>query len=118
MASLVRCLAPLVVLTTACVEPRDRPATWSYLHAAIIEPSCATPTCHGSLGERAGIVLQDPDDAYALMIDERYVVPGSDASPLLYLLEGDERVLMPPDAPLPAVDVDLVRAWILEGAAP
>jgi hypothetical protein len=116
MASVWRCAAPLVVLASACIDSHDRPATWSYVHPAIIEPSCATPTCHGSLAARAGIVLQDADDAYRLLIDERHVVAGSDASPLLYQLEGDERALMPPDAPLPAADVDLVRAWILEGA--
>jgi hypothetical protein len=114
-----RCLPPLVLIcASACVDPQDRPATWSNIHAAIVEPSCATPTCHSSLAARAGIVLQDRDDSYRLLIDQLYVVPGSETSPLLYQLEGDERALMPPDAPLPEVDVDLVRAWIVAGAEP
>jgi hypothetical protein len=108
-----------VVLVAGCIDPDERPATWSYVHAAIIEPGCATPTCHGSLGARAGIVLQERDGAYRLLIDERYVVPGSaSSSRLMFQLEGQETALMPPDAPLPAADVDLVRAWIVDGAPP
>lgn len=118
MASVLRCLAPLLVFAGACIEPQDRPASWSYIHAAIIAPSCATPTCHGALGARGGIVLDDRDDAYERLLGDRYVVPGASTSPLLYQLEGDERQLMPPDAPLPQVDVELIRTWIVEGAAP
>jgi hypothetical protein len=32
------------------------------------------------------------------------------------LLDGDERQRMPPDAPLPADDIELIRTWILAGA--
>lgn len=118
MASPVRRLAPLVALAGACIEPHDRPASWSYIHPAIIAPSCATSACHGELGARGGIVLDDPDDSYELLLGDRYVVPGATTSPLLYQLEGDERQLMPPDAPLPQVDVELIRTWIVEGAEP
>lgn len=113
-------IAVLVAATpvAACIEPDDRPATWSYVHAAIVAPSCATPTCHGDLGERAGLRLQDPAAAHAALQDGRYVIAGDLTSPLLYLLEGDERLRMPPDAPLPAVDIELIRTWIAEGAAP
>jgi hypothetical protein len=101
----------------ACIEPGDRPATWDHVHAAIVAPSCATATCHSDLTERAELSLQDPDEAYDALLDGRYVVPGDQTSALMYLLEGDERVRMPPDAPLPAVDVALIRTWIVEGAA-
>jgi Planctomycete cytochrome C len=114
----VRRAAILVALTAGgCLDPGDRPASWSYIHPAIVVPSCATATCHSALGERAGIVLEDPDDAFALLRDERFVVPGDPTSPLLFVLEGDEQAQMPPDAPLPAVDVDLIRTWIVDGAA-
>lgn len=116
MVSRVRCVVPLVGLAAACIEPHDRPASWSYIHPAIIAPSCATATCHGELGARGGIVLDDRDASYELLLGERYVVPGAGTSPLLYQLEGDERQLMPPDAPLPEVDVELIRTWIVEGA--
>ena len=51
------------------------------------------------------------------LIDRQYVIPGDDSSTLLLLLDGNERTRMPPDAPLPAADIDLVRLWIEQGAA-
>ncbi len=107
----------LAFATSACIEPGDRPPTWSYIHAAIVVPGCATATCHSALAVRAELDLQDPDQAYAAVVDGNFVVPGDLTSPLLFLLEGNERVRMPPDAPLPAVDVALIRTWIEQGAA-
>lgn len=111
--------AAALVLAAACTgDPAERPATWAYLHPAIIAPSCATSSCHSERVETAGVDLSDADRAYADLIARRFVVPGDPASALLPLLEGDERGRMPPDAPLPAADIDLVRAWIEAGAAP
>jgi hypothetical protein len=98
-------------------DPEDRPATWSYIHAAVILPNCATSSCHSALATTAGVVLDDPDVAYHSLIDGNYVVPGDPSSSLMFLLEGDERPRMPPDAPLPAGDVRLIEAWITAGAA-
>jgi len=111
------CVAVLGI-AAACTDPAQRPTTWEYLHPAVIAPSCASATCHSSLAARAGLVLEDRDHAYRLLIDERFVIPGDPASPLMYVLRGDQRVRMPPDAPLPEVDVDLVEAWIVDGASP
>jgi len=96
--------------------PDDRPTSWAYVHAAVIAPSCATSSCHSSLATTAGVALDDRDAAYQVLIDRGYVVPGDPSSTLMFLLEGDERQRMPPDAPLPATDVELVRAWIEAGA--
>ncbi len=108
---------PLVCLAACTGDPSDRPATWSYLHAAIIAPNCATSSCHSSRADTAGVALDDADEAYDVLITRQFVVPGDSASTLLDLLEGNERPRMPPDAPLPAADIDLVRAWIEAGAA-
>ena len=110
-------LTTIFCMLAGCIEASDRPASWSYIHPAIVAPACATSTCHSALSARSGLVLDDPDDAYAALRDERFVIPGDASSPLLFLLDGDERIRMPPDAPLPAVDVDLIRSWIAEGAA-
>lgn len=112
------CAVACVIASGACVSPDERPATWNYVHAAILVPSCATATCHSSIAERGGVVLEDPDDAYQTLIDGGYVVPGDDNSTLLFLLTGEERVRMPPDGPLPEADVELIRTWIREGAEP
>lgn len=104
-------------LTLACAgDPDERPASWSYIHAAIIAPSCATSSCHSARTETAGVALDDPDTAYDVLLGQQFVTPGDPASTLMSLLEGDERRRMPPDAPLPAADIELVRTWIEAGA--
>ena len=35
-------------------EPDDRPASWTYVHAAVIAPNCATSNCHSDLAATAG----------------------------------------------------------------
>jgi hypothetical protein len=107
----------------------DRPATWSYIHEAILAPSCSTPSCHASATAVAGVDLEDREAAYATLVgrgcdDESpaaprgYVDPGHpESSRLLYLLRGDEvRVPMPPDRMLARRDTRLIEAWILDGA--
>lgn len=106
----------LGALTACTSRPDDRPATWSYLHAAVIAPSCATSSCHSERAATAGVVLDDRTWSFRILLDRDFVVPGDPASPLMFLLAGDERPRMPPDAPLPAVDVQLIETWISDGA--
>lgn len=109
----------LTSLVTACAgDPAERPATWTYVHPAIIAPSCATSSCHSALVQTAGIAFDDRETSYDRLIELQFVMPGDPASALLPLLEGDERTRMPPDAPLPAADIALVREWIEGGAPP
>ena len=125
MKSLIRLAAAALVtlaVGSSCDDPSSRNADWEFIHAAIIVPSCATSSCHSSLAKTAGIVLDDVDESYDLLVkgsgsEPAYVVPGNvDTSALLYLLEANYRTLMPPDGPLPDADVDLIRAWIEQGA--
>lgn len=114
-----------------CSELADeRPPTWSYLHAAIIKPSCTTANCHSSLSARAGIDLGDRRDAYLALVGStcdgpalpgepprNFVDPGApETSTLLYMLRAQDAVRMPPDVALPESEVGLVEQWILEGA--
>lgn len=109
----------LAALLAACTgDPGERPVSWAYVHAAIIAPSCATSSCHVERARTAGVALDDADGAYSVLLDRDFVVPGDPSSTLMSLLEGDERRRMPPDAPLPAADIDLIRAWIEAGALP
>ncbi|MFN0246223.1 MAG: c-type cytochrome domain-containing protein [Kofleriaceae bacterium] len=82
----------------------------------MIAPSCATSSCHSARAATAGLTLDDPDGAYRQLLDRGFVVPGDPASSLMALLLGDERRRMPPDAPLPRADIDLIRTWIEDGA--
>ena len=106
----------LLAALASCTDPNERDADWEFIHAAIIEPSCATASCHSSLSKTAGVDLEDVDQAYDFLLDERFVVPFDRNSNLLFLLNGVERPLMPPDGPLPKANVDLVLSWIEEGA--
>lgn len=131
LARVVAALAALTALATAGCGDDDRPATWSYVHAAIIVPACTTSSCHTDFNGVAGVRLADREGAYAILVgrtcdatsdqaaDGNLVVPGSpEGSRLMHLLRGEDVPLaMPPDRPLPDTDIDLIEQWILEGAA-
>ncbi len=122
--------AAALVLLGGCGED-DRPASWSYIHAAIIAPNCTTSSCHTQENAQAGVKLNSADTSYEILVGQRcdpdvppdgnprnYVAPGQpERSHLVYLLIGDEvKRQMPPDRPLPDRDIELVERWILEGA--
>jgi len=92
----------------------DRPAKWSFISATIIEPSCATANCHSDITQRASVNLSDRDVGYKTLIDRRFVLPGdtTNSSALLYLMNGQGSLRMPPDEPLPGADIDLISNWI------
>ncbi len=100
----------------------DRPATWSFVSTAIVEPACGTAGCHSQWSQVAGIVLDSREAGYhaLTMPPDTYgpfIVAGDPAhSQLMFLLRGDEIRIMPPDAPLPTADIDLIAAWIQAGA--
>jgi hypothetical protein len=109
----------------------DRPASFEYIHTAILAPNCATASCHTEAVSQAGVRLHTASAAYAMLvgrpcdgddIDQQaprnFVDPGHpERSRLLYLLRGDEvRRAMPPDRLLPEPDIELIERWILEGA--
>ena len=109
----------LGALASACgIGADQRPADWAYIHAAIVVPSCASASCHGSSTRAGGLDFQDAAATRQKWLDAPYVTPGDPNSPLLYLLEGRERDRMPPSSPLPSADVELIRRWIVEGANP
>jgi len=78
----------------------------------------------------AGVDLSTSPNAYSILTGRicgapprpsdppgNYVFPyAPERSPLLYLLRGDDIDVMPPDSPLPDVEVELVARWILGGA--
>ena len=112
-----------------CGGDDTRPATFSYIHATILRPSCTTSACHSELSATAGLQLDTRAGAYLGLTGRvcgsdapgqpprNLVNPGQpESSRLMYLLLGTEARRMPPDVPLPEADIDLVEQWILEGA--
>lgn len=118
----MRVAAVCALLASACTT-EDRPATWSFISAAIVEPACGTAGCHSQWSQVAGVILDSSDAGYRSLVTmppdgyAPFVIAGKpDQSQLMYLLRGDEIRRMPPDAPLPAADIDLIAKWITAGA--
>jgi hypothetical protein len=110
-------LPALLAFAPACGGADDRPARWSFISAAVVEPACATVNCHSHVSARAGVDLHARDIGYYTLVNELYVIPGDPAeSALLSLLNAQGTRRMPPDAPLPQADIDLIAAWIAAGA--
>jgi Planctomycete cytochrome C len=112
----------LVSLAAAgCGEEVDpRPTSWGYIHAAIVVPTCATIGCHSDFSEQGNLNLEEEQEGYDELLNSlpRRVVPGNPAGSLLMVrLQGIGGQRMPPDAPLPAADVELIGRWIENGAA-
>ena len=127
-----RWLALAAVLAIGACGEDDRPASFEYIHTAILAPSCATASCHTEAVSQAGIRLHTVESAYTMLVGRpcdgdnleeqaprNFVDPGHpERSPLMYLLRGDEvRRAMPPDRLLPDPDIELIERWILEGAS-
>lgn len=94
-----------------------RPQKWSFISAAIIQPSCATANCHSQLAMRSGVALDSVYDGYDQLINRHFVKVGDpDGSALIGLLRGQGSRRMPPDFPLPDLDIALIANWIAAGA--
>ena len=104
-------------ISAGCGGVDDRPAQWSFIAPAIIEPSCATASCHSAVAQRAGVVLDPRDVAFHTLRDRAFVIPNQpDQSEMVALLRAQGSPRMPPDVPLPEVDIELIVKWISNGA--
>lgn len=128
---MIRRVLAIAAVVSGCGDASEPPARWSYLHAAIIAPACATSGCHSKVASTAGINLSDREGAYTILTarvcgeaeppegaPHNLVVPYAPESSRLYLqLLGQNTNRMPPDTALPAVEIALIARWIEEGAA-
>jgi hypothetical protein len=134
-------------LDVACGGATDpRPASWSYLSAAIMQPNCATVSCHGPAAAIAGLDFSTQDRGYTSLMGlwiwivdpngdlnsgckpvestivcprqhRSLVIPFDPAqSRLVHMLRAQGAPRMPPDRPLPEADIRLIENWILSGA--
>jgi hypothetical protein len=95
----------------------DRPAKWSFIAATIVEPTCATASCHSEIVQRAGVDLHERNVGYQILTTRNFVRPGNPgASTIITLMQGKGSLRMPPDFALPDADVDLIARWITDGA--
>lgn len=130
-SALVCSHAVIAAALVACAPLDERPAAWSYVYPAVLEPACATAGCHSAPTALAGLDLSTATGAYTYLTGRicgdpigpgspprNYVDPGSpEYSTLVYQLRGIGRDRMPPDLPLPEGEIQLVERWIRDGAA-
>lgn len=120
-------LLALVACLAGCGGADNRPAKWSYIAPAIIEPNCATVSCHSAVAQRAGVILEPAQTAYTILTNRHFVVvcqsgdttcmdSAAGTSEILSLLRGQGSQRMPPDQALPEVDIHLIQTWIEDGA--
>ena len=86
-------LVPLGLFAAGCGGTADtRPATWSYISSAIVQPSCATANCHSKLAKRSGVVLDGMQDGWSQLVCRHFVVPSMAADSAMIALMNGTRV--------------------------
>jgi Planctomycete cytochrome C len=104
-------------VAAGCGGGDNRPARWSVIAPAIIEPSCATVSCHSAVTARAGVTLEPGDVSFHTVVDRHFVIPGRpDLSEMVALMRAEGSPRMPPDFALPETDIALIERWITNGA--
>jgi hypothetical protein len=133
LVSFLICVAALV----GCGNAEDeREPVWGYISPAIVQPNCATASCHSKGAATAGLDLSTAENGYIsllqLKLAPRGVTPAGgtpnepprqlvlpfnpDESRMVNMLWARGAHRMPPDRPLASADIRLIEKWILNGA--
>lgn len=129
---LVSILALFTVACNSTVEPQPVIATYSAIQTQILKPNCTTSSCHSTLGQRGGLIL-DSAVAYENLVNvipvndaaraaglKRVVPFKPDSSFILIKLTGPrtgEGEQMPySGVHLDETSIAAIRKWITEGA--
>jgi hypothetical protein len=113
--AMYRLVLAAVVASAACTQTdNDRPATLEYITHAILQPSCGQYTCHSSFRRAKGYAFDTIEVARA-SLGPIVNISDPEAS-FLYTVLTRTVKRMPYDAPLPQKDIDLILAWIEDGA--
>ena len=130
LSSRLACLAVFAAALSSVVSgcngtTDDRPPTWSFISATIVEPSCATVNCHSAITHQGGVDLSAREIGYETLVGKNgaggfqtfYVYPNyPQYSPVVNLMNAEGSIRMPPDNPLPQADIQLIESWIADGA--
>lgn len=115
----------------ACGATDDRPHTLEYITQTILAPSCAAAECHSAFKQQVGDQFDTVEATRrTLLLNGLLSYPGDVAEPRSSSLirsmtvglgsildpNSNTMVRMPYDAPMPDADIDLIAAWIGDGA--
>lgn len=124
----------LAAVTGGCGGEEDvRDPVWTYISPAIIQPNCATSSCHSSGTAAAGLDFSTVKDGYYSMLKVKLAPRAAtmgkvepprsivnafnpDQSRVVHMLRASGARRMPPDRPLAEADIALIESWILNGA--
>jgi hypothetical protein len=122
LACLAVVAAALSIVVSGCNgSSDDRPKSWAFISATIMEPSCATVNCHSAITHQGGVDLSAREIGYETLVGKPgdggfqtfYVYPGyPQFSPVVNLMNAEGSTRMPPDNPLPQADIQLIENWI------
>jgi hypothetical protein len=109
----------------ACVEtlvpdcaPLYEPV-FEQVYTRTLKPGCAVEgnSCHSGSSAKAGLRMDDIDEAYELLVTGGRVVPGDASCSLVVArLAGANGGFMPPGNPLDEAERCAVETWIEDGA--
>ena len=100
------------VFVVGCGTSDDRPATVEVVSFEILAPSCGAVQCHSTTTRLEGLAFDTLDEAKASM--RELGVSAGDGGELLEVIDDN---VMPPDSPMFANDIELIKQWIATGAA-
>jgi hypothetical protein len=124
------CLFALAIGAAGCGSlVDDRPATFPYIQAAIITPTCAKAECHSSYAQTDGENYGTLADTRISLLNGGWVIPDvnldspQNSGLVTIMTHGitstftNTTIRMPYDEPMPAEDIKLIEDWIGTGDA-
>jgi hypothetical protein len=99
--------------------------TADYVISAILVPYCARAACHSASSAAHGLAfdtIANAKAAFGKTIERKgmrlpMVTANDPGNSRIYTVLSDSSRPMPPDAPIPDADRDLIKAWIENNAA-
>jgi hypothetical protein len=98
------------------------PPTFDQIFTRTLAPRCGVEggACHSREGRKAGLVLDDRDQAYRLLVDGRRVMPGEPSCSILIerIYAAPSSLRMPPGRTLADAERCALLQWVQAGAPP